>query len=129
MIQKFRVWDKSNKCWQYDFVIDQMGRLHMVGNMDSLQVLEERFIVNFSTGLKAKNGKEIFEGDILKIIATWAQIEMTIRIAWERGKFRAHCLTGAAAAWTLRDDAILWHSSEYEVIGNIHENSELLKVK
>ena len=74
-----------------------------------------------STGLKDKNGKEIFEGDILFGHAGedfWEIVEFDI----EEGK------------WIRRD---IWYNSkldlsEYnenmEIVGNIYENPELLEV-
>ena len=76
-----------------------------------------------STGLKDKNGKEIFEEDIVKdedgewiaqIIwnDTWAMFEP--EIMWQEDKNCSY-------------DIRMGRPERFEVIGNIHENPELLK--
>ena len=75
------------------------------------------------TGLTDKNGKKIFEGDILKIIylcqkpviavAEFTDAKFTARYT-RNGKEHIDNLTATA-------------SSLYEIIGNIHDNSELVK--
>lgn len=62
------------------------------------------------TGLKDKNGARIFEGDILSFRTGRAHI-----VKFEEGSF------------TLTDTAIpMRYANKFEVIGNIHDNPELL---
>ena len=70
------------------------------------------------TGLKDKNGKEIYEGDILKHDNCWLAT-----VGFDCGAFywQAQCYKLEAQDWqdaTYRD---------FEVIGNIYENPELLE--
>ncbi|EAG6493509.1 hypothetical protein G5775_001150 [Listeria monocytogenes] len=75
------------------------------------------------TGLKDKNGKKIFEGDIV-------EIDVHDHLDGNVIKGKVIFLEGA---WLVTDSGSfaisLWSEiNEIEVIGNIHENPELLEV-
>ncbi|EGU0433375.1 TPA: YopX family protein [Listeria monocytogenes] len=78
------------------------------------------------TGLTDENGKKIFEGDIVEII----EIDAFGNLDWNRLKGKVMFSEGA---WLVTDSGSfaipLWSEiNEIEVIGNIHENPELLEV-
>ena len=64
------------------------------------------------TGLKDKNGKEIYEGDIAILPDRWPKFP----VRYIDGMF---CLEGTS--WPLHE-----YYKECEIIGNIYENPELL---
>lgn len=75
------------------------------------------------TGLTDKNGNKIFEGDILE----WAEYRMEIYWGEDVG-------VGYGFMWRSVDgtdycESITGFIDEYEVIGNIHDNPELLENK
>lgn len=120
-----------NPIHQTCVIFDDAGRdIPFSGKYDVIPETVGQF-----TGLKSKNGKEIYEGDILELKFHNAYIE---RISW-RGKpdaigvvfwgyqgFRLRCKGEDDSRYANFTDVSLKHS---KIIGNIYENSELLEVK
>ena len=82
-------------------------------------VLEDDYIVEQSTGLKDKNGKEIYEGDIMRYDA----IDYKVLWADYYAGFETKRLN---SPWNNAGLTLHFLASVGRVIGNIHENPELL---
>ena len=132
MIPKYRAYDGGslNRMYQPDEV--------MVGNGDIWIIDEDsvagEWIVNNdihlmqSTGLLDKNGKEIFEGDIVQFedcyeVSDFLYINTGI-IEWCQGGFH---VTNRDSV--LMEDLLDGDSLDVTIIGNIYENPELLEVE
>ncbi|MFO1555146.1 YopX family protein [Lactiplantibacillus plantarum] len=110
---KFRAWDNECKVIRY---YDELKGL----TLDALDASD--FKLEQFTGLKDVNGKGIYEGDVLRTKAGLIQIveQGILSIA------RDDLISGFYAN-NLSDDKPHTFSYNDEVIGNVHENPELLE--
>jgi hypothetical protein len=104
---KFRQWNYPYKVWHYFEFTD--GRCSGVINC----TLSKYPIMQY-TGLKDKNGKEIYEGDIV-IYRNFIENGL---IEYLYSSFYVKYELGWMILSTVKD---------IEIIGNIHENLELIK--
>jgi uncharacterized phage protein (TIGR01671 family) len=94
----------------------------------TLEMLNDVVLMQF-TGLHDKNGKEIWEGDIVRREVcspddmAYGAYGYAGIVKWERGKFVIEC-DEDNSFYDHMGDLFSWN--ELEVIGNIHENPELL---
>ena len=111
---KFRVYDNVDKKYidLNDVYLKGDGFLYTIcwGFQEDEKLCESRYTVEFSTGLKDKNGVEIYEGDIIKDV--YSQINP---IKFHYGSFRFN--------W-LEMPYYLEQIEKGEIIGNIHGGND-----
>lgn len=133
MIPRYRAWDKIHKTM---YEVDDIMYINFEENQICVKTLfferASRYdfddvVLMQSTGFRDKNGKEIFEGDIVKV---------------SDGDERTNFPDGGIGTICGLDEIFMWYidgqvhnglfdiSQEYyiEVICNIYENQELLEV-
>ncbi|WP_373201099.1 YopX family protein, partial [Enterococcus sp. HMSC072H05] len=126
MIPKFRAW------WIQDEVMTHIDTLEFLqgGIRVSDGCWHEKFlgdevILMQSTGLKDKNGVEIFEGDIVLFT-----IEDGFDYVYGKpGRINLSLQWGAGVRASSRGNYPLRKCREVRIIGNIYENPELLEVE
>ena len=126
MRPEFRAWTKEGKAMYYDVYPFKDDTLLL--SYDEIafdEVPASDFILMRSTGLKDKNGKEIFEGDVVKYKS--GCYTYTEEVAYNKN-FAGFGVRDANADviltfWVLAENIDL---SSLEVVGNIYQNPELL---
>ena len=119
---KLRAWDKKQKSFingfnMIGFSTGQGAPKRKLQRFDTYWDEEEVVIMQY-TGLKDKNGKEIYEGDIVK----FGEDEIPYEVyRHDSGSFDAKGLS--LWEWISENG----EENEWEVIGNTHDNPELLQ--
>lgn len=123
MIPKFRAYDSGSlsRMYQPDEVMVGDGNIWIIDE-DSVAgdwIVNNDINLMQSTGLKDKNGKEIFEGDIVLVLDS----PYTVFYDNEKGSYR---LKPHDDRWNVDYMSNFSHGGNFEVIGNIYENKEQL---
>ena len=116
---KFRVWCVDEEEFDYEIVAGNiLSAIH--GSDDPLSAEEEKsFILQQFTGLKDKNGKEIYEGDYIK-----NSDGLIMSVKWNQARCCFAASVSTEDGWlNLLKDLI----KDFEVVGNVFETPELLK--
>ena len=120
MIPKFRAFLKSTKDIREVLVIDYLNRVVDLEGGKIEQYFDDVILMQY-TGLKDKNGADVYAGDIVR--CTRGCPHEIIWVQEYGGSF-----LGGMPAWYLSglQEGYAWTGHE-EIIGNIYENPELLK--
>lgn len=127
MIPKFRAWHKELgrmmliEIMYFFFFDNELEELELNDPVmnDHISVYPDEIVLMQSTGLKDKNGKEIFEGDVVSIDTDEFDL---LFVKYESGIY-----------WLMDDEECVEHLSDYykyvSIVGNIYENPELLEAE
>lgn len=122
---KFRLWSKRTNRYITTCIVDgveynEISAFDLFGLRSDAQFQSDVIIEQY-TGLKDKNGKEIYEGDIVGDIEGIHELAICV---WDdsNAEFDFVCVDGKCT----KDNVKSWLEM-YEIIGNIHENGELLE--
>lgn len=121
MIPRFRAWDKVFKeMVQVNALVldEQVVKVTYKNGNVAKEDMKEYELMQ-STGLKDLNGVEIFEGDIVRVLDS----TYTVFYDNERGSYR---LKPHDDRWNVDYMSNFSHGGNFEIIGNIYENKELL---
>jgi hypothetical protein len=111
---KFRLWCKDRNEWEKDdWVLNRNGDIVDIRRM--MPINPANHILMQFTGLLDKNGKEIYEGDIIKSVITNKVFEYVFLHGKFGAKWNGTCVPMSGDLW--------------EIIGNIYESGDLLDGK
>ncbi len=121
---KCRVWDKLNEKFIFA-LIDNIGNFYQQSGISFGSTNSESLVFQQFTGLLDKNGKEIYEGDIIG----FEKVNNNKEIIF---KFGAFCAKGIGREFDWEKDYGMPGNLDgignpWIAKGNIFENSELLK--
>ncbi len=143
---KFRVWDDLNKKWLLGYDYQNLGGFSILGevmafgeyqgmiNSFSLQDWDKIIVMQF-TGQLDKNGKEIYEGDIVKRTGTFElngkvpsklklpPLNVPMKVFFHDGQYK---ITKAKDSTNHHLNGLIIKMSGIEVVGNKFQTPELL---
>ena len=134
MIPKFRAWDRLRKEMNYKVMVGNCDTddenwtcpIIWIENRKKWLHFDDYECIMQSTGLKDKNSKEIFEGDVLEI-QNEGEVLGNAKLTWDNEQvvFMIEAISVDNIApfnEILSDD-----SYSYRVVGNVYENPEFLE--
>ena len=115
---KFRAWDKETKSMSPPRSLEDL--CIMKDTLADFAIMESKLEFMQYTGLKDENGREIYEGDIARMVNPYTSKLHGCEVIFAYAQFAI-----------IADDNFipLGDVTNWEVIGNIYENPELLEAK
>lgn len=101
---KFRAWAVEEGRFVQDFILDRIGNYYQTDKSE-FWGYEDSLVIQQFTGLKDKNGKEIYDGDIVILPNETPWAVMWVQTGWNLNAL---------------------YLNKFEIIGNIYESPEIL---
>ena len=124
MIPKFRAWNSETKEIEVFKTYEEISELFLALSAD-----DGFYSIMQSTGLKDKNGKEIFEGDIITNGMDIVDVRNHETLGFYTLVNGREVFFGHGTSIEEFEEDIEGFTEIAEIIGNIYENPELLEVE
>lgn len=123
---KFRIWDNADKKYLSLRDYQGLGAIEVENDgtltlspryrfLTSMMIMPERFIPQQYTGLKDKNGVEVYEGDKVMFDYEWTKPDEIGVITWNKDT-ASFQIKGHIPSSSMK------HLDRMKVIGNVYEN-------
>lgn len=126
---RFRVWNEEEKNWSEHLYNNGEGRIAVDWFWNGCEIdsqynaaEDSQFVIEQCTGIRDANGKLIYEGDVLD--ATEDGFENRLVVRWNK-TFGGFTLENTRRGGVSLNTLIA--ATMMKIIGNIHENPEILK--
>ncbi|MBD5195443.1 MAG: hypothetical protein HDS87_06955 [Bacteroidales bacterium] len=124
---KFRAKTLANGHWVYGNLIKRSDDYVSIRNSKSEPWVDPETVGQF-TGLTDRNGKEIYEGDIITVNSKYPRVVLWDKMCWALMPTE-YFHDEMFWVMNLQHPGIDWwdeFADEFEVIGNIHDNPDLI---
>lgn len=125
---KFRIWDEEEHKMERALAVDWFFKTAITSanpatnsHPRGVSFRDKDEILMQYTGLQDRNGREIYEGDIIEFLENESGETWTAKIVFENLAFKALDVEDGGYEYDFDD------LTDIEVIGNIYKNPELLK--
>lgn len=123
---KFRIWDNADKKYLSLQDYQELGAIEVENDgaltlsprfrfLTSMMIMPERFVPQQYTGLKDKNGVEVYEGDKVMFDYEWTKPNEIGVVTWNNDN-ASFQIKGHIPSSSMK------HLDRMKVIGNIYEN-------
>ena len=109
----------------YSIMLSGRVAIQPIGRIVTYEVLPTT--VGQFTGLLDKNGNKIFEGDIVRRFNSKEQEVMRYTVKWNTDCCMFVLMSEYTYLGEYDSDFTVFYGEDLEVVGNIHDNPELLK--